>query len=79
MDDDDVNDGLSGDFGGDLVEWGAFGDDGDASSLSSSSISLSLLFIDRLDWMNGGEMVFVDDVDNDDFDGYFGWDLVGFC
>ena len=74
-----ANDGLSVDFGSDLVEWGLSDDDGDTSSDSSISISLSLLFIDRLDGINGGVMVFMGDDVNDDFVEYFGWDLVGFC
>ena len=75
----DVNDGLFGEFDGDLVDWGLLDDDGCISSISSSSISLSLLFIDGMCWINGGEIVFVGDDDNDDMIGDFGGDLVGFC
>ena len=74
-----INDGLFGDFGVDLVEWGLLDDDVYTSSNSSLSISLSLLFINKLDWINGGVMLFVFGDDNDDVIGYFVVDLVGFC
>ena len=73
-----INDGLFGDFGDILVEWGWFDDDVSISSNSSLSLSLSLLFIDKFDWINGGVMVFVFGDDNDDMIGDFGVDLVGF-
>ena len=74
-----INDGLFGDLGDILVEFGLFEDDIHVSSNSSLSLSLSSLFIDKFGWLNGGETVFVFGDDNDDMIGDFGVDLVGFC